>query len=585
MRRSSFRKNEWGPFHYVQDDDDDKYAKMKSEGRRLLVGLFSAFILLTVFFNAMAKTSDGHSLAAKSIAEFHTEDETNNRMFTGFTEKCYMVDELDEDKPSKYQNFYASDDADEDEDSSEEDTDDDWAQGPRYPDYSIGRPDQLHLGRCRHDYHEQYPPPKGYLEDIDFFFWRQDWIERDRCFLYCLTRLPKAEITTDLLVDAVRMGLPGVTRTLVHHHGLNPLAAPSKGTKFYPRSGLNAVQEAIRGGHAQVLSILTGNNHSLVIDPFGRTVKDYVSMRGSPIRPKHAQQFLGLDTTASQRTIRQNLKHRSLGWNSTKSKQADNRCDLEIVDSISSEVFFKDFYLPGRPFVLRNVVPGQELQTFSKTRWSKTKYYHPTTQVRISAQGKPSLTGQRYCPVLRTIGDINEGRGFCPTKPGIPHFRSSDIPDDDHYKELFPLYDGDNFHPKGGWRILGELFGDNYKDSKPDFYLFIGGDESGPSFHAHKDAFNILYVGLKQWRIVPPLYKGITAIHSNRAQHMLNKDAILRCTQGSGDMIYLPDQWGHLIVSSGFTIGTATIAAQPLDRMIPRDGKSWASRMWSREVS
>jgi hypothetical protein len=40
-----------------------------------------------------------------------------------------------------------------------------------------------------------------------------------------------------------------------------------------------------------------------------------------------------------------------------------------------------------------------------------------------------------------------------------------------------------------------------------------------------------------------------------------------------------------LIVSSGFTIGTATIAAQPLDRMIPRDGESWASRMWSREVS
>jgi ribosomal protein L16 Arg81 hydroxylase len=116
--------------------------------------------------------------------------------------------------------------------------------------------------------------------------------------------------------------------------------------------------------------------------------------------------------------------------------------------------------------------------------------------------------------------------------------------------------------------------------------LFIGGDESGPSFHAHKDAFNILYVGLKQWRVVPPLYKGITAIHSNRAQHMLNKDAILRCTQGSGDMIYLPDQWGHLIVSSGFTIGTATIAVHPLDRMIPpRDGESWAFRMWSQEVS
>jgi len=531
------------------------------------------------------KSTIGQSLAASTnnaarrMKElFQTTDGTNNAMFTKFTKECYIVDELDEDKPSEYADFYDSGDGYEDsssssDDDSEDENDDDWSQGYRYPDYSIGRPDMYHLGRCRHEYHETYPPPAGFLEDIDFFFLRENWQDRDRCFLFCLTHLPKVEVTTDLLVDAVRMGLPKVTRMLLHKHGLDPLASPSMGTKFYPRSGLNAVQEAIRGGHAQVLSILTGNNHSLVIDSFGRTVRDYLNMRGSPIRPKQAQLYLDLDTRKSQRTIRQNLVRRYLGWNSTTAKPTDDRCDLEIVDTISSDIFYKDYFMTGRPLVIRNVVPEEELLTFSKARWSQTKFYNLDAKVRIGAQGKPSLTGQRYCPILRTIGELNEGRGFCPTRPGIPHFRSADIPDHDHYKELFPLYDGNPFYPTGGWRILGEMFGDNYEESDPDFYLFIGGDEAGPSFHWHRAAFNILDVGLKQWRITPPLHKGITAMHSNKAQHLLDEDTLLRCTQTPGDMVYLPDDWGHLVVNSGFTIGTATIAVKPLERLIPLEAK------------
>ena len=95
--------------------------------------------------------------------------------------------------------------------------------------------------------------------------------------------------------------------------------------------------------------------------------------------------------------------------------------------------------------------------------------------------------------------------------------------------------------------------------SLKQYQFFFGGDASGATFHWHHAAFNVLYTGEKQWTITPPSSRGITGMPAREAVAVVPKEAALRCTQLPGDMIFVPDYWGHLTLNRGFAIGGAII--------------------------
>ena len=62
---------------------------------------------------------------------------------------------------------------------------------------------------------------------------------------------------------------------------------------FLGERGLNLIQEAIASGYSDILHILSNGNSKMVIDDKGRTIEDYVNMKGSPICPTFAAKELG----------------------------------------------------------------------------------------------------------------------------------------------------------------------------------------------------------------------------------------------------------------------------------------------------
>mmetsp|Transcript_33305 Transcript_33305/g.70007 ORF Transcript_33305/g.70007 Transcript_33305/m.70007 type:complete len:148 (+) Transcript_33305:71-514(+) len=132
----------------------------------------------------------------------------------------------------------------------------------------------------------------------------------------------------------------------------------------------------------------------MVIDGHGRTVKDYVRMAGSPIRPHYAEKVLGItsppdkpkappdeekDTKDDDHNNNNNNNSNNSnnndsaddGWNSTAyDPHIDPGCDFDVIDTatedVSFDTFLKEYYLPGRPVVLRNQVPRAELHSFSQ---------------------------------------------------------------------------------------------------------------------------------------------------------------------------------------------------------------------------
>jgi oxalate decarboxylase/phosphoglucose isomerase-like protein (cupin superfamily) len=73
--------------------------------------------------------------------------------------------------------------------------------------------------------------------------------------------------------------------------------------------------------------------------------------------------------------------------------------------------------------------------------------------------------------------------------------------------------------------------------------------------HWHNAAFNVLYVGIKEWKVMPPWYRAYTGMTAKKANTMVHGDISLSCTQRPGDFVYIPNYWGHMTLNHGFTIG------------------------------
>eukprot|EP00522_Entomoneis_paludosa_P004477 CAMPEP_0172475438 /NCGR_PEP_ID=MMETSP1065-20121228/69870_1 /TAXON_ID=265537 /ORGANISM="Amphiprora paludosa, Strain CCMP125" /LENGTH=932 /DNA_ID=CAMNT_0013233641 /DNA_START=1 /DNA_END=2795 /DNA_ORIENTATION=- len=414
-------------------------------------------------------------------------------------------------------------------------------------------------------------PEDGWIDGIDFFFDRPKNKIREHCYIRCVEIIlnkDEEDVTSEWLIDAVKLGLPTLVETLLTHPDLDldPLESPGFGA-------LNAVQEAIRGGFAVILKMLTKGNYDVVIDQHGRTVKDYINMKASPIVPADARRILGLSVKlpeehkGEQRQASQ--VHRNdfkSGWSQETSYHFDDsKCDIDVLYSITREDFFKDYFLPGRPFVLKNFVPHEEIAAFTKDRWDSTEEFDVHKRNwKVGPTAYPSITDQEYCDKKMTILELEDSKE-CDDMPGVP-MEVAWHPSEEDFTDLWPMYEGEELFKKSGWRNMEEFFGPRGEHAeKLAWQVFFGGDGSGATYHWHGPAFNNLYAGTKQWRIAPPLYKGFTGMPARHAQKYLDEketSIVMGCVQHAGDTMYIPENWGHSTLTHGFTIGSAVIMPQ-----------------------
>ena len=90
-----------------------------------------------------------------------------------------------------------------------------------------------------------------------------------------------------------------------------------------------------------------------------------------------------------------------------------------------------------------------------------------------------------------------------------------------------------------------------------NYQFFLGSWGTGAPPHFHEQAFNIVFYGIKEWSIAPPL----TGIYANRHSNAHFRDdhdldiGWKRCQQYPGELVFLPKSWGHSTRNFGETVG------------------------------
>lgn len=92
--------------------------------------------------------------------------------------------------------------------------------------------------------------------------------------------------------------------------------------------------------------------------------------------------------------------------------------------------------------------------------------------------------------------------------------------------------------------------------------FIIGPRRSGSPPHFHGHAFNALVYGVKLWYLWPPseAYFAFSPVQDWQSRYLegqLGGPVALECVQRPGDIVYVPENWGHAVVNVEDSIAVA----------------------------
>ena len=100
----------------------------------------------------------------------------------------------------------------------------------------------------------------------------------------------------------------------------------------------------------------------------------------------------------------------------------------------------------------------------------------------------------------------------------------------------------------------------NFRISLKQF--IVGPKHSGSPPHFHGHTFNALVYGVKLWYLWPPSEAHFAFCHvqdwqRSHQEGQLRGPAALECVQRPGDIVYVPENWGHAVVNVEDSIAVA----------------------------
>eukprot|EP01062_Namystynia_karyoxenos_P008065 TRINITY_DN1284_c0_g1_i2.p1 TRINITY_DN1284_c0_g1~~TRINITY_DN1284_c0_g1_i2.p1 ORF type:complete len:566 (+),score=135.16 TRINITY_DN1284_c0_g1_i2:82-1779(+) len=252
------------------------------------------------------------------------------------------------------------------------------------------------------------------------------------------------------------------------------------------------------------------------------------------------------------------------GWKLLPDDGSNDRCDLDRRSNLSPEEFYNEYFLKGRPVLLRRAVTANDLCPFDRASWKKLGLLDEKKNCGPTAY--PSLTSQKYCQDGKfTLEDIERRNITCKSDP-TPYAP---------YCVFRPVSTGEQMHTNTlPYSLLPQRILDTAQPAFPPlgmkawkqtirFQFFFGGTNSGAALHWHRDAYSALFAGEKTWFITPPAANGLSGLP---AQHWLRQLEIphmpggpMTCRQQRGDVLVLPSQWGHATLNHGLTLNIGNL--------------------------
>ena len=91
--------------------------------------------------------------------------------------------------------------------------------------------------------------------------------------------------------------------------------------------------------------------------------------------------------------------------------------------------------------------------------------------------------------------------------------------------------------------------------------FIVGPEASGAPMHFHVEAFNTAFVGRKRWFFLPPannLWSRKPVSTWFGSDYAKVPDPLFQCVQGPGDVIYVPEAYGHAVLNVEDSVAVAS---------------------------
>ncbi len=258
--------------------------------------------------------------------------------------------------------------------------------------------------------------------------------------------------------------------------------------------------------------------------------------------------------------------HSQGGWLGSKirlpKELTREKCDIDVLSASDVDTFVFDYLALQRPVLIRNATNSHQMKNLYQ-RWQRNKFEQEFriltfTEVEIpyaasfGYKTSQSTTLKKFLTNMKKLNqDQKEITNFADF--ASPTYIFESIPLSSPILSDFiipPILDPD---------------ATNIDINKLQFYL--GPTLSGSPIHFHRNAWNILIYGQKRWFLYPPdkaFYSKQRVLDWWRDNHIDGEGAWskeappLECVQYPGDMMFVPDMWGHGVINLKESIGLAS---------------------------
>ena len=236
---------------------------------------------------------------------------------------------------------------------------------------------------------------------------------------------------------------------------------------------------------------------------------------------------------------------------------------IERTDDRLNQVIYNHFVIRQQPLIIRNCTEMDMNNWKAKDKWTKSKivesygsrYSHSVAKIPYS-----QLYGGRRVEGPFTLEEyINK---FLISKGARKETFTLQEPPFYWFKALVPPYDDISKAIINDIEPLAFLHDEtrNYTFTQIYYQHFVGAIGSGSSPHLHNNAWNALVYGKKLWFIWKPADSFISNIptynYVKGANHSNEKS--MQCIQNQGDIILVPQNWGHSTFSLSENVGIAS---------------------------
>lgn len=233
------------------------------------------------------------------------------------------------------------------------------------------------------------------------------------------------------------------------------------------------------------------------------------------------------------------------------------QCDFDVIGyNVDTETLLLQYIVMQRPVLVRNATNRHYMKELFQT-WQRSKLEKSHGSLKFKEVLVPYAESFGYNISLTTLKDFLDKMNLINKEQGEvknaldaqpPNYIFETVPQDSPILEHFETP-----------RVLNPSV-THISTAKMQFY--VGPALSGAPAHFHRSSWNVLIYGQKRWFVFPPEDAFYSKQHVwdwwRESYRLVPKPKAWECVQNPGDMVFIPDMWGHAVLNLQESTGVAS---------------------------